>query len=1092
MSQFSRSRAFAAVALAALAVPSLKIAFAQTSTGSLSIVVTDSTGATLPHAQVSIVGTDTGAVVRSLESNDHGIAEVPSLQPGRYNADITASGFESVHRDAVVVSTGEAVSLTIALPVGHSEQVVTVSGDAPLLETKSDTIAQVVSSRTLTDLPIQGRNYLTAGDYIPGTTPEAAGRDLTFVAYGNSGLQNAFLLDGARNVNDLRGLDNDARDMVRPPIDALQEFTVQTSNFSAEFGASAGAVVNAITKSGTNELHGSAYEFIQNNELNAINYFATSNPLLVLNQYGGSLGGPIRKDHAWLFGAYEGYHDRVESTSSTTVPTALQRAGDFGTTAIYDPSTTAGTGTTATRTEFTNNTIPTERINSIGQELVDWYPLPNDGSSLYRRNVPERVDKRNGVVRGDVQLGANDSAFARYSRVNAVTSQDATLPAPGQDPGQQNIDSSGVGIGYTRIFSPTLVNDFRFSWTSIAINSDSTVARDPIITGSLDSQVDSGTPFFSVSNYAELGSMAGCCGNAPLRKSSGVWDWSDNISKSSGRHVLKTGGEFMLIRPTTFAASNGRSTFGFDGVFTQNPGARSTTGNAVADLLLGDSDTLTTGTVADAVERGWFIGGYVADQWSVTPALTLNLGVRYEYAAPYIETSNHMGDFILDKDSPLYGQLIFSGDSRLPRGLIHGDTNNIAPRIGFAYRVPKIKDMTVRSSYGIFYAQDEGTGVTNRMTDNPPFYGYGAETISSDQLNPSTGFELSSTASIARPTAVSASDFTLVPSATSTLVSWPLHFQMPYVEEWSLSVQKLLPWGMLLEANYVGNRGVQLVGLGAGNQPTVLNSTTVASRRPLAAITDAPIKTVGNWNASNYNGFSAKLEKRFSHGIGFLNSFTYGHAFDIINPAMDLCDTCGAGDTIQNNYDKNANYGSSDNDVRLRYVLTGIWELPFGRGRAYLNHSRVVSAVVGGWALSPVYSYQTGLPFTPSMSYDAANAGTLTRPTQLCDGNKNAPHTTAEWFNTACYVNTTSYTFGNAARNGLRAPGTDQLNLSLQRNFPITRWHESNLNIRLDAFDALNHPIFSAPDGEVGDATYGQITSASNPRQLQVAARYTF
>ncbi|GGH08471.1 TonB-dependent receptor [Silvibacterium dinghuense] len=1082
----------AAFALAVLVAPSLHFVFAQTSTGSLSIVVTDSTGATVNHAQVTIVGTDTGAVVRTLETNDHGIAEVPSLQPGRYNADVTAPGFESIHRDAVNVSTGEAVSLNLALSVGRSEQVVTVTGDAPLLETRSDTIAQVVSSRTLTELPLQGRNYLDAARTIPGTTPEAAGRDLTFVAYGNSGLQNAFLLDGARNVNYLRGLDNDARDMVRPPIDALQEFTVQTSNFSAEFGASAGAVVNAITKSGTNEIHGSAYEFIQNNELNATNYFATSNPLLVLNQYGGSLGGPIRKDHAWLFGAYEGYHDRVESTSSTTVPTALQRAGDFGTTAIYDPSTTEGTGTTATRTQFAQNNIPNERINAIGQQLVDWYPLPNDGGDLYRRNVPERIDKRNGVVRGDVQLGANDSAFARYSRVNAVTSQDATLPAPAQDPGQQNIDSSGVGVGYTRIFGPTLINDFRFSWTSISIDSDSTVARDPIITGSLDSQIDSGTPFFSVSNYAQLGAMAGCCGNAPLRKSSGVWDWSDNISKSIGRHVLKTGGEFMLIRPTTFAASNGRSTFGFDGVFTQNPGARSSTGNAVADLLLGDADTLTTGTVAEAIERGWFLGGYVTDQWTVTPSLTLNLGLRYEYAAPYIETQNHMGNFILDQDSPLYGQLIFSGDSRLPRGLLYGDTNNIAPRIGLAYRVPGVKDMTVRPSYGIFYAQDEGTGVTNRLTDNPPFYGYGSETISSDQLNPSTGFVLSSTASIPRPTAISASDFTLVPSATSTLVSWPLHFQMPYVEEWSLSVQKLLPGGLLFEANYVGNHGVQLVGLGQGNQPTVLNSTTVASRRPLAKYTDAPVKTVGNWNASNYNGLSAKLEKRFAHGIGFLNSFTYGHAFDIINPAMDLCDTCGAGDTIQNNYDKNANYASSDNDVRLRYVLSGVWELPFGRGRAYLNNARLLSTVVGGWALSPIYSYQTGLPFTPSMSYDAANAGTLTRPTQLCNGNRNAPHTTTEWFNTACYVDTASYTFGNASRNGLRAPGTDQLNLSLQRNFPITRWHQSNLNIRLDAFDALNHPILSAPTAVVGNSLNGQITSASNPRQLQVAARYTF
>jgi hypothetical protein len=312
------------------------------------------------------------------------------------------------------------------------------------------------------------------------------------------------------------------------------------------------------------------------------------------------------------------------------------------------------------------------------------------------------------------------------------------------------------------------------------------------------------------------------------------------------------------------------------------------------------------------------------------------------------------------------------------------------------------------------------------------------------------------------------------------------------VQQWSLSIQKELPWEMLAEINYVGNHGSQLLGLGQGNQPTVLNSTSVNSRRPLAAYTIASVKTVGNWNSSQYEGMSAKLEKRFKNGYSFLNSMTYGHAFDLQNPALDLCDTCGVGDTLQDNSNRPANYASSDNDVRFRYVLTGIIELPFGNGKAFLNGSHVVSAIAGGWAVSPVYQYQTGLPFTEAMSYDAANAGTLTRPTQLCDPNQGAPRTIHQWFNTACFINTGSYIFGNASRNNVRAPGKNQLNLSLQRNFLIQRLGDTNLNMRLEGFNLLNHPQFGTPGNTIGNTLNGVISSAGAPRQVQIAARITF
>jgi hypothetical protein len=305
---------------------------AQTATGDIAITVMDGSRALLPHAHVKVIGADTGALVRETESNDQGVADIPLLLSGQYNVQVAAAGFRTLNRDGISLLVGNTVNLQLTMELGETAQSVTVTGDAPLIEDKSETLSQVMQAKELQNLPLNGRSYLSAANLIPGAIPSIISRDGSFSAYGNNGLQNAFLLDGVRNVNYLRGLDNGARDAVRPPLDAIQEFTVQTSNFSAEFGASAGAIVNAVTRSGTNKIHGSAYDFMRNSYLDAINYFASGpvrKPLLVQNQYGGSLGGPIRKDHIFLFGAYEGLHSHSDGLSTSQVPTALQRHRRF-------------------------------------------------------------------------------------------------------------------------------------------------------------------------------------------------------------------------------------------------------------------------------------------------------------------------------------------------------------------------------------------------------------------------------------------------------------------------------------------------------------------------------------------------------------------------------------------------------------------------------------------------------------------------------------------------------------------------------------------------------------------------------------------
>jgi len=366
--------------------------YAQTSDGEIAITVTDPTGAVVPGTAVTITGAATGNMIRTLQSNERGLASAPLLPPGVYDIVVSASGFKTAVRSGIVLRVGQVIALPVELETGSMSESVTVVGQTPLLEERSGTLAQVMDTQQILQLPLNGGNYLDLARLTPGAIPSIGSRDQTFSAYGLNGIQNSFLLDGARNVNYLRGQDNRARDMVRPPLDALNEFTVQTSNYSAQFGSAAGAVVNAVTKSGTNQIHGTGNYFLRNDHLDAVNFFAPSGskPLLVQNLYGGSLGGPLKKDRAWLFGAYEGEHIRSESTSNSAVPTAAQHNGNFGSTSIFDPFSTAPNpnGSGSVRTQFPGNAIPASRFNSIGKSIMDRYPLPNNGN-FFANNLPQ-------------------------------------------------------------------------------------------------------------------------------------------------------------------------------------------------------------------------------------------------------------------------------------------------------------------------------------------------------------------------------------------------------------------------------------------------------------------------------------------------------------------------------------------------------------------------------------------------------------------------------------------------------------------------------------------------------------------------------
>ncbi|HEX7359791.1 MAG TPA: TonB-dependent receptor [Bryobacteraceae bacterium] len=1075
---------------------------AQTSTGEIDVTVVDATGAVVPDATVTVKGAQTGNVVRRLKTNNLGSATAPLLPPATYDLDVEATGFERLARNGIRLNVGATVSLKLALQTGGVSQTVTVVGETPLLQEKSAVISQTFNQTAIRQLPISGRNYLQLGNLVAGAVPSHGSRDDTFSMYGNSGIQNAFLLDGARNQSYIRGLDTGvgggsgvlaARDAYRPPLDALQEMSVHSSNFSAEYGASAGAVVMAVTKSGTNQIHGDAYDFLRNRDLDARNYFAPSGPKpqLVQNQFGGSLGSPIVKNHAWIFGAYEGTGVAQANTDTSTVPTAAERNGDFGATPIYDPFSTQcnASGKSCTRTQFANNTIPTDLLNPIGQSILNRYPLPNQSGTAnnFVNNAPQDYFNHNAIFRGDVQVTSKASMFARLALTRYHILGNPAVPPPAQTPVRRHVNSWGVGYGFTYTFSPTLINEFRLNWTRIAIDQDATLARDEIIPGMLDPQIKTSIPTFSVSGYAEIGQQPGGLTNDPLTKSSGTWDIADNATKSMGRHTLKFGGEFMLIRPTTFSALGGRGSMAFNGVFTQNPQKRSGTGSPVADALLGVANSLSTSTVGEAVERGKYLGAYLQDDWSATPRLTLNLGIRYELFWPYYTDPNRMANFILDPGSTYFGQMIIAGNPAFPRSLETMDMNNVAPRVGLAYHVPGVKGLVVRAAYGIFYAQDNGWGVSSRMTHNPPFWGYGGASITSDQLFPDTGFVLSSNAAAPRLPPIEPSQFVLNPLATAALTSWPLRYTSPYVQEWNFDIQKQFPWGLLWETNYVGNIGIKLWGRSQGNQPLINEPGSPNSRRPLAQYTHAPINAFGPWNRSHYEGVSTSVKKRFGNGLQFASAFTYGKAMDLFNQSIDLCDGCNEG--IQNSYDLDSLMGPSDQDVRFRYTFSGTWSLPLGKGRRFVSHG-LGSHVLASWQIDAIYIAQSGFPFTPVLNFDNANAGNSSWPDRVCNGALSNP-TIGEWFDASCFVVPPQYQFGNTGRNILTGPGMNNLDFGLHRSFPVRE--SFRLEFRADAFNFLNHPQFGQPGNTIGNPGVGKISSTSvDNREIQLALKLSF
>jgi hypothetical protein len=1072
-------------------VASIALLKAQTSTGEIDVAVRDASEAVITGARVTVTGADTGATARTIPTNASGLASIPLLPPGTYNVRVEKDGFKSLVRQGVVLQVTEVVALRVSLEIGASTQSITITEQSPQVDTTTNTEGQVVANQTMEELPLNGRNYLQLATLTAGTVP-STNKDQSFSAFGNRGMQNVYLLDGGLNESFIRGIDNHQRDAMRPSLEAVEEFKVQTSNYSAEYGASAGGVVTVVTKSGTNQIHGSVFDFLRNRDIAARDFFAPPGPKppLVFNEFGGAMGGPIKKNRAWIFGAYQGTQIHQSTIVISTVPSIANRNGTF-TAPIFDPGTTVASGSSFVRTPFANNTIPSSLINPVGKSLVALYPSPNlsGAGNNYDLSALQNTGLNTATFRGDVQVSGKDTMFGRFSFNQGGITAESALPAPADPTVVEKLPAWNAGYGYTRVFSPTLVNEFRASWSKPWVKKDGTLALNPIIPNSLAPGVDSSIPTFNITGFAGLGQNPTGFGNTPLSKSSTVFEISDSATKSLGAHMLKFGFTYQYVKMYTLTTLNGRGTFTFDGSYSQNPQSRTGTGSGIADMELGLAQTVVTGTIGLSNLRAQNDYWYLQDDWRVSSRLTLNLGLRYELYWPLYEANNGLANFVSNQGSPNFGQMIFAGINGQSRSMMSVDPHSFAPRFGFAYRVPHSGDMVIRGGYGVFYGNpDEQTGVGNMMTNNPPFVGLGGQNLIGDKNNPSSAFNLSSSLP-PFPAPVSPQSFVFSPSSTTSLLSWPTYYKTPLVQQWNLSLQKQLPRNIVLELSYVGNTADALWNAYPGAQPLIPGPGSVATRRPLAKYTAAPITVYAPWGRSHYEGMTARLEKRMTQGLYFLASFTYGRAIDLSSGAnLDGCGYCGTQEAVQSAYDLAAQRGPSDSNVPRRFVFSSTWDLPFGKGHRFAA-TGVPAAILGNWEVSGIWTVQDGVPFTLALSVDNANVGNTNWPNRICSGKQPNP-TLQNYFNQGCFTTPPIYTFGNAGRNVLYGPGENNVDFAVHRFFPVPRIERMKLEFRAELFNFFNRPEFGIPSVTLNLPQTGQITATTIPnREVQFALK---
>ncbi len=1049
-------------ALVLVAASAAAPAIAQTS-GQIVGTVRDSSGAIIPDAAIALTNVSTN-VSQQTSSTSSGDFAFPVVPVGTYMISAEKNGFDKASVADLTVVLGQSTRVDLSLRVAGTSTTVSVSTAVETLQTTSAAVKGLVSHEDIVNLPLNGLNVWQLEALQPNAVPSPRTSFMqnyggyTVVA-GTPAEATSVTLDGV-NLRDI----NDFRTTIQINPDAVQEFQESQSNHSASTILTGGAQVNLVTRSGSNSFHGTLFEFLRNDALDARNFFAATNPPLRQNQFGGTVGGPIRKDKTFFFAGYEGLRVVQHDAAHYTVPTAAERTGNFqGLATIYDPLSIDPT--TGLRVPFANNIIPQSRISPQSAAALNLlYPAPNLPGTVANLAgaSPNKQTVDQASVRVDQSLGERDSIYGRYIFYDPRRTSDAFISLPNFSD-TWNTPAQNAVLGWVHTFGGHTTNQFRLGYqrmTQVLQDSQIKVPINQMIGITGTSTQFLGNPTIAIAGLNTTGGIS----NAPNNRSDNGYYLYDDLNHIIGSHSLNAGFFVAYEQVNGGYNSYARGDFVFRDQYTAQIGNGSQ-GNAVADFMLGYPATsavgLGTGFRNFRQKRTGIYGG---DTWRLTSNLTLDLGLRWEYFGPGYEIRNQLSDF-----NPQTGSVVFAAQNGEPRGLRSAHDTDFEPRVGLAYRVGGSTKTVIRTGYGLNYMPLLVFPFPFRMLTNAPYF--------------------SSLSFVGNPTVPNLTLANAFPaglgSVSTSLSTINRNFRDPYIQQWNFSVERELPWQLVLTAGYLGNHGVKLANDQNINAPYAGPGATQA-KRPFPAF--STVTSFENIGASKYEAGFVKVERRFSAGFTLLASYTLSKLLDMggINSDNDI------GTTLPRNpLNPNADYGRSNFDSRQRFVTSFVWRIPVGTGHALGGQwPAAMQQVVGGWQVNGIISVQTGLPVTPLLSFDNSNTGLgLDEPNCIANPN-NGPKTTAQWFTTSAFALPPQYSYGNCGRNIITGPGIADVDFSAFKIFHI--WENANLQFRSEFFNLFNHPNFNPPGTTYGTPSFGVITSAGDPRIIQFALKLTF
>jgi hypothetical protein len=1052
--------------LAALACSS---AFTQ-STGAITGSVQDSTGAVVPSVIVVVVHEQTSQRFETT-SDDQGRFSYPRLAVGNYRLEAARQGFKRFVSETIRLDADQTRQASIVFQVGNTTETVEVTGAVSLIETIGGTIRETVDQKRINELPLNGRNALQLQLLVPGAVPGIApntslGQNDAVSINGSRGLSNNYLLDGADN--------NDPQLNVAalvPNPDTLEEFSILTNNYSAEYGRGSGAVVNAITKAGTNQFHGSLWEFVRNDAFDSRNFFSLVVPKLRRNQFGGAVGGPVLlpgiyngRDRTFFFASYEGLRERRAGTvSNLVVPTELERMGNFSQSARkpIDPQT---------RAAFPGDIIPSNRFDPAAKKFLDiLIPLPNASGGRHIFNSPFSQDRNQIVARIDHHIGSGHRVYGRYFSDRDKELNTAGLPILQSD---VNFKTSNVMANYTWTISPTLLNTMQFSFGQVDLNRGPLPVLDGVTYENLGVNIRSDTPQYPTNFRGSVTGFWNMNQDNLVTIDRRTYQFQDNASYIRGGHMIKFGGEYRRASSDRNTANLTDPQFAFDGRYATN---------AFADFILGLPNRMDQGSLRVNAVRAPAYALYFQDDWKIRSNFSLTFGLRYEPLIAFYDANDRVAVFRDGRQSTVYPLaprgLLFVGDEGVSRGGAPTDLNNLGPRAGFAWS-PTSK-LSIRGAYGIFY-ETPAIHQLSAFANTQPF---------SAQVQVNQPFSFSD------PYRGRVNPFPYTPPV-SDADRRQFAFLRPvvigetvdqdlatgYMQQWNFSLQRETFQGIVVTGAYVGSKGTRLPIQRQINPALFATGATTANidQRRVYAPDFGNIPNYESGGFSTYHSMQLSLNKRFSHGYSVLANYTWSKSIDNVST-----DTQGA---VQDSTNLTPEKARSDFDVRHRFVTSFLWEIPSPK-------AGIARWVLGGWQINGILSISSGTPFNVVSGTDRALVGGGSQRPNLVgdphlDSGRSRAEKIARYFNTGAFALPAVGSFGNSGRNTMSGPSSYNLDSSLFKMIPIGE--TVRLQFRAEFFNTLNHANLSNPVANISSATVGQILSASSPRILQFGLRLTF